>query len=499
MQAEPAQTVGVAPVRDRRGHLEQREVADDRAAQPPVQPEHRHEVDGRERDGRDVVDVGAVAAVEAERVHRAGEQRARGCARGVAAAVLVGLDLDHRRLRAAAQARQRPRVRVGLLELVGRAVDDELEELLERAVALEVPRERRRVVGRLDRAQREVDRARPPARDRDVAPQRGLELAAPARRARRAATGPTPSGRRRPAGRGSAARSRGRARAGGPRRRPAAGAGASDATGPGARRAAARSTARGAWQGDHARLPYAPAESDRRARPTSPWSPRSAAISRWRRRRRPAGVGTPRPRRAGDALARRAPLAGLRGRSSSPSSPCRQAAQRFWSIRHDSAGGSRSPASWRVGEPRDERDHARDRRGLGDRRLRVRHADLERAVAPGAGAAPTTTGAGRRSRTSAAPRRRPRSSAKRGRHALAREQAGDPRADRRQPAVARPRRTARWRPARRGRAGASAGRCRRPARGRRRGWRRGRAGRRRAGGGRRPRTRRRSPRSAGRR
>ena len=39
----------VAPVGHRRGHLEQREVADDAPRQPPVQPEQRHQVDGRER------------------------------------------------------------------------------------------------------------------------------------------------------------------------------------------------------------------------------------------------------------------------------------------------------------------------------------------------------------------------------------------------------------------------------------------------------------------
>ena len=164
VEAEPAQAVGVAPVGDRRRHLEQRQVADDRPAQPPVKPEHRHEVDGCERDGREVVDVGAVARVEPERVHRAGEQR-RVDAVGVAAAVLVGLDLDHRRLRAAGQARQRPRVRVGLLELVRRAVDDELQVLLERAVALEVARQRRarRRRPRSPAARRPSGRRRSPA------------------------------------------------------------------------------------------------------------------------------------------------------------------------------------------------------------------------------------------------------------------------------------------------------------------------------------------------
>ena len=135
--AQPPQAAGVAAVGDRRGHLEQREVADDRAQQAAVKPEHRHEVDGCERDRGDAVDVRAVAAVEPERVHRVGEEL-RVDAPRVAAAVLVGLDLDQRGLRAAAEPRQRPRVRVGLLELVGGAVDHELDELLERALALEV-------------------------------------------------------------------------------------------------------------------------------------------------------------------------------------------------------------------------------------------------------------------------------------------------------------------------------------------------------------------------
>jgi hypothetical protein len=171
--AEPAQAVGVAAVRDRRGHLEQREVADDGAEQAPVKPEHRHEVDGCQRDGRNTVGVRAVAAVEAERVHRVGEQPRVDPPR-IAAAVLVRLDLDQRRLRPAAEARQRPRVRVGLLELVRGPVDDELEELLERASSLEVLGQRRRLVGGLDLAQRQVHR---PAAGwhRHVAPQVRLE------------------------------------------------------------------------------------------------------------------------------------------------------------------------------------------------------------------------------------------------------------------------------------------------------------------------------------
>ena len=57
---------------------------------------------------------------------------------GPAAAVLVGLDLHERRLRRAAQPRQRPRVRVGLLELVRGAVDHELGHLAPGRLALDV-------------------------------------------------------------------------------------------------------------------------------------------------------------------------------------------------------------------------------------------------------------------------------------------------------------------------------------------------------------------------
>jgi hypothetical protein len=136
-EAEPAQAGGVAAVGDRRGHLEQRQVADDRAAQAPVQAAERHQVDGRQRRGGQMVEVGAVAGVEADGRHGVGEQL-RVHAVGPPAAVLVGLDLHQRGLRRPGQARDRPRVRVGLLELVGRPVRQELEHLVARRLALDV-------------------------------------------------------------------------------------------------------------------------------------------------------------------------------------------------------------------------------------------------------------------------------------------------------------------------------------------------------------------------
>jgi hypothetical protein len=85
-------------------------------------------------------EVGAVAAVEAERLHRVREQ-ARMLAPGAAAAVLVELHLDERHLRAPAQARNGERVRVGLLELVRRLVHEHVAELVGAGAGLEEARE----------------------------------------------------------------------------------------------------------------------------------------------------------------------------------------------------------------------------------------------------------------------------------------------------------------------------------------------------------------------
>ena len=86
--------------------------------------------------------MGAVLVVEPQRPQGAGEQLLVRCARH-AAAVLVGLDLDERRLGPAhGQAGQRERVRVGLLELVGAAVHGELAEVVEGALLVDPPRQR---------------------------------------------------------------------------------------------------------------------------------------------------------------------------------------------------------------------------------------------------------------------------------------------------------------------------------------------------------------------
>ena len=86
------------------------------------------------------VEVGAVRRVEPQRAHRVDEQLLVH-PMGRAVAVLVGLDPDQRRLRRALEARDRPGVRVGFLQLVGGAVHRELAHLGERPVLLHVRRQ----------------------------------------------------------------------------------------------------------------------------------------------------------------------------------------------------------------------------------------------------------------------------------------------------------------------------------------------------------------------
>ena len=144
VEAEPPQAVGVAPVGHRGRHLEQREVADDRAAQRRCRPNSDIRLTVASVTPGSVVEVGAVARVEA---------RARPSRRRTAAAWMrSGRPLPYSSawistsaaFGAPLQPRQRPGVRVGLLELVGRAVDHELRTCSSVAVALEVARQRRR-------------------------------------------------------------------------------------------------------------------------------------------------------------------------------------------------------------------------------------------------------------------------------------------------------------------------------------------------------------------
>jgi len=88
-----------------------------------------------------------------------------------ATAVLVGFDLDQRRLGGAVQARDGEAVRVGLLELVDRPVQDELAELLLGGVPAHVRRQPRTVIG--------VDHRSQLVRDRSIAgtdPAAGFQL-----------------------------------------------------------------------------------------------------------------------------------------------------------------------------------------------------------------------------------------------------------------------------------------------------------------------------------
>ena len=214
---------GVAAVGDRGGHLEQREVADDRAAPAAVQAEQRHQVDGRERDARDARrGRRRRSASSPSAVHRLGEQRARACASARPPPYSSAWISTSAAFGAPLQPRERPRVRVGLLELVGGAVDDELEQLLARALALEVAwraTARRRSASM--RAQRDVHLL-----GRDAAPGR-------AQRARSARPRSAPRGAARSASSDGSHSQRvvdaveaavvqlvtaGRARAGGPRR-----------------------------------------------------------------------------------------------------------------------------------------------------------------------------------------------------------------------------------------------------------------------------------------
>ncbi len=139
---EPSQAVSVEAVRTRRAELERRQVTHGRSAQAPMQPEQGHEVHGREGDSRDAVEVRAVGRVEPEQPHRLTEQD-RVHPVDVSSAVLIRLDLDQRGLGAAGDPRDDPRMRIGLLQVIGGTVDQELLVVPELRLAAEEPRHRR--------------------------------------------------------------------------------------------------------------------------------------------------------------------------------------------------------------------------------------------------------------------------------------------------------------------------------------------------------------------
>ena len=112
----------VAAHRADRVHFEAGQVADQRSAESAMETEHRDEVRRRERHRREAIEVGAVGRIEVQRSQRVGEQRAVHLPEH-STAVFVRLDLYQRGLGVAAQAWNRPRMRISLFQLVPRAVD----------------------------------------------------------------------------------------------------------------------------------------------------------------------------------------------------------------------------------------------------------------------------------------------------------------------------------------------------------------------------------------
>ncbi len=108
-------------------------------AQPAVQAEDAHRVVLREGVAGNPVEVGAVGVVEIHGRKTAREHRGVDPVRP-AAAVLVVLQLHQRRLDRIGQARDGPRVRVGLLEVVDAPLHQELAHLLHRRRLVHVRR-----------------------------------------------------------------------------------------------------------------------------------------------------------------------------------------------------------------------------------------------------------------------------------------------------------------------------------------------------------------------
>jgi hypothetical protein len=131
-------------------------------------------VHGRKRVPGYAVEVGVMAVVQAELSHRLAEQAGMEPL-GTAAAELVGLDLRQRDLRPSVEARDRQRVWLILLELIGRAVDEELTELVDAGGALQVPRQRRAVGSAEDLGEPLGNCARVHALEGHRLPQRGFE------------------------------------------------------------------------------------------------------------------------------------------------------------------------------------------------------------------------------------------------------------------------------------------------------------------------------------
>ena len=140
-ESQFSQRVAVTPVRLGRCHLEEGEVAYDRTSPAPVQTEEGHDVHSRQGDAGKTVHITAVGIVQTEGPHRVSEQD-RVHRFGLATSVFIALDLDKCGFGLPSQSRDDPRMRVGFLQLVGRAMLDELFEALDGGVFLEVAAER---------------------------------------------------------------------------------------------------------------------------------------------------------------------------------------------------------------------------------------------------------------------------------------------------------------------------------------------------------------------
>ncbi len=112
-------------------------MADQGAAQPPVQAEERHQVDRGEGLGGGGVEIVAVPCVKAEVAHEVGEEPGVDVL-GPARAELVELHRHHRRLGPSAQPGNDPQMRIGLLEVVQGAHGGVLAQLPQFALPLEV-------------------------------------------------------------------------------------------------------------------------------------------------------------------------------------------------------------------------------------------------------------------------------------------------------------------------------------------------------------------------
>ena len=112
-------------------------MADRRTAQFTMQTEQRHQVDGGQRVGRDMIEVGQIGGIETGSVHQLGVQVLMD---PIAAptAVLIELDRHEGGFRQPRQPRDRQCVGVALLQVIHRAVHEVLLHLFPGALVTQV-------------------------------------------------------------------------------------------------------------------------------------------------------------------------------------------------------------------------------------------------------------------------------------------------------------------------------------------------------------------------